>query len=67
MHHFLLTGKQVTSLSLFCRCRTQAQRCEVTCPRSLSLQVADTSHRRPLDPEFFAVAIRSQIPSTPKP
>lgn len=45
MHHFLLTGKQVMLLSLFCRCRIQAQRCEVTRPRALSLQVADTSSR----------------------
>lgn len=67
MPHFLLAGKQVMSPSLFRRCRIQAGRCEVTCPRPLSLQAAGPSHRPPLDPEFFAVAVRSEIPSTPNP
>lgn len=36
MHRFLLTGKQVMSLSLFCGCRIQAQRYEVACPQGPS-------------------------------
>lgn len=54
---FSQRGCQVRSLFLFCTCRIQAQRCEVTCPGSLSLQVTGTRTCLCLDPKFFAVAI----------